>query len=180
MPDMIRTTWASLIASIHTQTLAKGPNSNVRPYEVIVNTVRDLSHKLTSDTFFPPRELIPLIEKYALEYPDNVASRNWVPELFIDIAIPYETIVPILEDMFFAAEVPFSGNHKMVLARHLVYVASRWLDDCVRGNKPIFGSRDGGQAMVAILESLERNGLAREELEASREVKRKVTRFWGP
>lgn len=179
MPDMIRTTWTQLIDDIHDRTLEKGQNSNEQPFEAVINAIRDLSHKLTSETYFPPREIIPLVEKYAFQKQRNVGSHKWVPDLFIDVGIPYETIVPVLEDMFYSAEVPFSGNNRLVLANHLVYVVERWLNDCIRNNKPVFGSREGSEGVVGVLGVLEENGLRGDELDAVREIRRKVGRYWG-
>lgn len=179
MPDMIRGTWEQLINNVHNETLAKGANSNEQPFEAVINAIRDLSHKLTSELYFPPREIIPLVERYAFQNQRNIGSPNWVPSLFIDVGIAYETIIPILEDMFYSAEVPFSGSNRVVLANHLVYVAERWLSDCIRGNRPVYGSKEGADGMIGVLGVLEANGLRGGEVDVVREIRRRVQRYWG-
>lgn len=178
-PENIRNTWAQHIDNTHRLIEDKGSDASEEPYEAITTAIRDLSHKLNSEDFFPRREIIPLVERYAFEFQRNVAPANWVPDLFISIGTPFEVIVPILEDMFYSAEAPFTGQHRMVLANHLVYVVQKWAEDCARENKPLFGGRDGAEGIVGVLGVLESKGLKGLEFDVSRDVKARVARTYG-
>lgn len=180
-PEDIRSTWASHIEETHDLSMEKGPNHGEQPYEAVITAIRDLSHKLTSEDFFPRREIVPLVERYAVQYHQrDIAPANWVPELFLSIGTPFEAMVPILEEMFYSAEIPFnSAQNRLMLANHLVYVVRRWAEDCIRESKPLFGGREGANAVIAVLGVLEANGPLRgNELEVSREIRSRVARTY--
>ncbi|KAA8564186.1 hypothetical protein MFRU_065g00240 [Monilinia fructicola] len=135
----IKTMWEQLLLSIQDRVEEEPQEQIERPYEAIVNIIREMSQKLSGyEVVFSPNILIPLIETYAAEhaYPGPI---NWVPDLFISVSFDFDIIINVLEGMFYNEVDPFVGPNKKILADHIVYVAEQWHADCVRHNKRIFG-----------------------------------------
>lgn len=131
--------WEQLLLSIQDRVEEEPQEQIERPYEAIVNIIREMSQKLSGyEVVFSPNILIPLIETYAAEhaYPGPI---NWVPDLFISVSFDFDIIINVLEGMFYNEVDPFVGPNKKILADHIVYVAEQWHADCVRHNKRIFG-----------------------------------------
>ncbi|KAI9651294.1 hypothetical protein NHQ30_001332 [Ciborinia camelliae] len=135
----IRTMWEQLLQSIQARVEAEPQAQTERPYEAIVNIIREMSQKLSGyEVVFSPSILILLVETYAAEHA-HPGPINWVPDLFISVSFDFDTIINVLEGMFYNEVNPFVGPNRIVLANHIVYVAEQWYEDCVRHNKRIFG-----------------------------------------
>ncbi|QSZ31850.1 hypothetical protein DSL72_001419 [Monilinia vaccinii-corymbosi] len=135
----IRTLWEQLLQSIQTRVEEEPRGEAERPYEAIINIIREMSQKLSGyEVVFSPSILIPLVETYAAEHA-HPGPTNWVPDLFISVSFDFNTIINILEGMFYNEVNPFVGGNRTVLANHIVYVAEQWHEDCVRHNRRIFG-----------------------------------------
>lgn len=176
-PAHVQAAWQSLLESEHRKIEQMGDQAGERPYEAIVTAVRSLAHRLNlSETTFPPQILIPMLEKYAFEYQRGVGSPNWVMDLFIDVGIPYDTILSVLEGMLYNDEVPFRGQNRRVIACHMLYVIKQWYRDCVRRNERLFGGEDIATNVNNILMTLTRNGLNQTETQEVTELRRKIER----
>lgn len=131
--------WEQLLQSIQTRVEEDPQAQTERPYEAIVNIIREMSQKLSGyEIVFSPSILIPLVETYAAEHA-HPGPTNWVPDLFISVSFDFDTIINILEGMFYNEVNPFVGSNRIVLANHIVYSAEQWYEDCVRHNKRVFG-----------------------------------------
>ena len=131
----------------------------MQPYELIAETVRPLGPKLSlSETVFPIADLIPLLERYAYEFQRNVGPKTWVIDIFLDLRVPYDSIFPVLEGMWFEEQAPFRGKAKAVVARDLVYVAQRWFHDSLRAAGEVFGGEVNKGSVVEALEIVAGSG----------------------
>ena len=160
-PADIRSTWQNLIARTHEEAAAgaavdtnSSASQDSQPYTAVASAVRTLGRRLNlDDAMFPIADLVPLLERYSLEFAQggpnntNLAPRSWVLDSLIDIAVPYSSIYHALESLFYNDEAPFHGRNRRFIARDLVAVVSRWLNDCdrrLRGAEVL-----GGEASAA-------------------------------
>ncbi|RDL38901.1 Uncharacterized protein BP5553_03241 [Venustampulla echinocandica] len=147
----INATWQQLLDATHTK-VANDPNAGQQPYEAVVTMFTDMADRLNhSENTFNPNILVPMIEKYALESQNNVGSRHWVPDLFIRVAFPYETIISIVQGMWYSTTAPFTERNKGVLADHIVYLCDQWYEECVRTNMRLYGSDLNAQEIRDLL-----------------------------
>lgn len=131
--------WEQLLQSVQARVEDEAQAYAERPYEAIINIIREMSQKLSGyEVVFSPNILVPLVETYAVEHA-HPGPINWVPDLFISVSFDYDTIINILEGMFYNEVNPFVGPNRIILANHIVYVAEQWYMDCMRHNKRIFG-----------------------------------------
>jgi len=171
----ISATWQSLIEATHQR--ADNNNANHLPYEAIINMMRDMAHRLSlSETTFSPTLLIPMIEQYALEYQNDVGPRTWVPDLFIEVGFPYETIIATVQNMWYNNAAPFTGQRKNILARHIVYVLGQWYEECIRTNTRLFGTDENAEDVNQLLETLSHEPLGPPDIDALQTLKRKIQR----
>jgi len=166
----IQSTWQALIEQIHTDTEAAG---EPQPYEAVSQKVRSLGSRLRlADATFSPAMLLPMLERYALEYQRGKGPSTWVVDLFVDLEVPFENLVPVLEQLYYANEQPFQGKNRRVLAGDLVYVLVRWFESSERSGAIPFGSEDnstGVEEMVAgLIRSGDVEGQRRDEAETLR------------
>jgi nuclear pore complex protein Nup155 len=171
----INATWQQLLEATHTKVVEEG--STQLPYEAVVTMMKDMAHRLNlSETTFSPSLLIPLIEKYALEFQQGLGPRTWVPDLFVDVGFPYETIISILQGMWYNNIAPFTGRRKGILAEHIIYICQLWYEDCVRTNTRLFGGDDNAQEIADLLALLSERDLSPESQERGQELRRKIVR----
>lgn len=155
-PADIRNTWQNLIARTHEEAAASDPKSrnndeglnSKEPYTAVAEAIRSLGRRLNlDDAMFPIPDIVPLLERYSLEYAQGVAPHTWVLDTLTDIAVPYDALYHALESLFYADEAPFHGRNRRFLARDIVAVVARWLQDSdrrVRGAQVL-----GGEASAA-------------------------------
>jgi nuclear pore complex protein Nup155 len=139
--------------------------------------MRDMAHRLSlSETTFSPTLLIPMIEQYAVEFQNDVGPRTWVPDLFIEVGFPYETIIATIQSMWYNNVAPFTGQRKNILARHIVYVLGQWYEECIRTNTRLFGSDDNADDVNQLLDALGHEPLGQPDMDALQTLKRKILR----
>lgn len=117
-----------------------------------------------------------MIEKYAHEFQRDVGPPTWVMDLFIDVGVRYESIVPVLKGMFYNDEAPFRGANRVHIANELVYVIGRWYAHCIRNNLALFGGDSNAAAINDLLIMLCNNGLRGANLEAAMDIRRQIER----
>lgn len=73
-------------------------------------------------------------------------------DVFLDLQIPYDAILPVLERMLYNDEAPFQGRNRNYIAHEIVYVCVRWHRDSTRagGDRP-FGRQDTLEAVNELL-----------------------------
>lgn len=182
-PADVDATWTNFLDATHAQILerkaAAGPADPQppQPFEAIIVAVRDLAYRLNrSESTFPPEQLIPKLEKYAYEQQRGVGPATWVMDLFLEIGIAFERIVPILESMIHNDEAPFHGRNRKYIANDALYVIGRWYQDCVRHNKEIFGGTEYAAWLSGFLQLLTTNGLEGDKVYEAQELRVKIDR----
>ena len=171
----ITATWQQLLESTHLK-VHDDPNASQQPYEAVVTMMKDMADRLNhSETTFNPHTLIPMIERYALEHQNNVGPRTWVPDLFIDVQFPYDTIVSVLQGMWFSNLAPFTSRSKGILAVHIIYVCEQWFHHCISTNQRLYGSDDNAQDISEVLDQL-RSQVSGDEQQKVDELRRNIDR----
>ena len=169
-PSDIQSTWQSLIEQTHQEAEASG---EVEPYEAVSLKVRSLGSRLRlADATFSPPMLLPILERYALEYQRGKGPATWVVDLFIDLEVPFEYLVPVLEQLYYANEQPFQGKNRRVLANDLVYVLARWFESSERTGAVPFGSEENSVGVEEVLAGLVRSGEVDEQRRQDAELLR--------
>lgn len=152
-PADIQTTWESLIEQCH---LAAG---DALPYEVVALKVRSLGQRLRlADATFPVPILLPMLERYNLEHQQGVGPEHWVLDTFLNLEVPHEVLLPVLEQIYYMNEPPFDGRNRRIIAADLVYLIEQWLLESERrGERMVFGSEDNAGGVEEILAGLIRS-----------------------
>ena len=97
-------------------------------------------------------------------------------DLFIDVGFAYETILGIIQGMWYNDMAPFVGRHKRILADHMLYVCEQWYEDCVRHNTRLYGGDDNAVEISGLLDILTERGLQPAEQERAADLRRKIQR----
>jgi len=97
-------------------------------------------------------------------------------DLFIEIGFPYETLLSVLEAMFYNDETPFEGRNRRIIGNNMVHVIRMWYQHCTSNNQRIFGGDDNATTILETLTMLTQNGLTGPELEDAQALKRKIER----
>lgn len=126
----IKKCWEQLISQVHEKAVTE---QQVQPFELVADTVRRLGSRFSlSEYIFPPNDLVPLLEIYAYENQRDVGPPTWVVDTLLDAGIVHETLLRILDEMFWRDEVPFKGTARRRLVRDAVYVVEKWFASAVR------------------------------------------------
>lgn len=138
----IKSTWQHLIQDLHDATVESGTS----PLEAVIDKVRSLGSRLRlSETVFPIRELVPLLERYSLEHQRYRSSPHWVIDLFLTLGVPHESLYGVLEAIYYNDEAPFHGSNRRIIGADLVYLLEVWLAESSRPGGIVYGS----EAMAA-------------------------------
>ena len=156
-PSNIRSTWLNLLDRTHEETIERG---EPLPYEAVSERIRSLGNRLNlSESMFPVPDLVPMVRKYAYEFQHDVGPETWVMDTFIDLQVPYESLLSSLEGMFYNEEAPFQGRNRRFIANDIVYVVSLWYTESSRGAEIVFGGESNAEAISELLHVLIRSGL---------------------
>ncbi|TKX18355.1 putative nucleoporin NUP170 [Elsinoe australis] len=172
----IAATWQALIEQTHAEAEAA---RDAQPWEAVASKVRLLAVRLRgSEAVFPVQTLLPMLERYAVEYQRAVGPRGWVVDLFVELEAPFEVLLSVLEAMWHAGEVPFQGKQRGSLAGEIVRLCDAWARESEkRGERRVFGGEEG---LMAVEELVGLVGRASEtESEVKREAERLMSRIAG-
>lgn len=169
----VKSTWQHMIDSTHQATVARG---SPQPYEAVIDKVRGLGSRLRlSETIFPIRELVPMLERYSLEFQRNVGPPTWVVDLFLDLGVPHESLYAVLETMYYTDEAPFHGSNRRYIAQDLLYLLTGWFQETVRLGGMVFGSDIVAERVSEMLLILTQNNvIGKEQLEAAHELRSRI------
>lgn len=163
-PADIRTSWEQLIKDTSTESIALY-GQQMKPWEAVGEEVRRLGRRLgINPSTFPINSLLPLLEAYAYEPRAQHPPDTWAIDIFLDLEIPHETLLPVLESMFYGNMQPFTGSRKKKLAEKMVYVIGKWFVESEKsGERVLFGSEENLSLVQDCLASLGRDaGLGQE------------------
>lgn len=145
----IKATWQHLIQDLHATTLQHG---SPKPYEAVIEKIRSLGSRLRmSDTVFPVRELLPILERYSLEHQRQEGSAHWVIDLFLELGVAFESLYAVLEAMYYTDEAPFQGSNRRYIASDLVYLLHGWFQDSAQLGGIVFGSEAAAERVSETL-----------------------------
>lgn len=169
----IKATWQNLLENAHDE--AERDPQGPEPYEMVAETVRSLGNKLgLSETMFPVQELLPMLKRYAHNFQPNSKPETWVLDIFIDLQVSFETIYVVVENMFYNDESPFQGRNRRLLGNDIVYIASMWFQDSIRGSGSPFGGEDNAFAVSQMLQMVMQSGLDERRQEQCRDLRVRV------
>lgn len=145
----------------------------MQPYEAISQRLVSLARRVhLSETIFPVgeyRSLVTLIDvsdfaiatlsamlhRYSFEYQRGVAPTTWISDLFMELSVPYESLVSALESQFYADEPPLAGRHRRQLASDLLHVVQKWLAESSKLNpKSALGGEENAVGIGNILQEV--------------------------
>jgi nuclear pore complex protein Nup155 len=187
----VRATWQNLLESIHQETEQE---DQIQPYEAVSERVRALGIRLSlSESTFPlrkssllprpqnyvnigPATLIPMLLRYSYEYQRTTAPPTWISDLFLDLSIPHETLVSVLEAMYYNDEVPFKGRNRRYIAAEMVNVITKWYQESAQTGGKLFGSEENALAVGEMLREVVEggSGLSEEEMDECRILRGRV------
>lgn len=158
-PADIKASWQSLIDQ-HDDQFQALHGRDARAWESVGEKVRELGHRLNlSDAYFPIQTLVPMLERYWMLFTEHKPPIDWVIDLFLDLEISHETLLPVMEQMYYGNEHPFVGSKRRLLATQMVHLLSSWLRESERrGERTVFGSDENVSLVSDCLASLLRGG----------------------
>ncbi|QIX00710.1 hypothetical protein AMS68_006227 [Peltaster fructicola] len=153
-PMDIRNTWQQLIERTNSE--APAIYGKTATWEIIGDKVREVGRKLsTSDIVFPVPVLLPMLERYAIDPRKDKPPQHWAVDVFLDLEVPYETLLHATEQVFYSNESPFTGTKRRVIAGDMIYIAVQWLKDSLRkGERVLYGSEENASMITDLLAGL--------------------------
>jgi len=128
-----------------------------------------------SETIFPIRELVPMLERYSLEFQRSVGPERWVVDLFLDLGVAHESLYAVLETMYYTDEAPFHGPNRRYIAHDLLYLLTGWFQETVRLGGMVFGSDIVAERVSEMLLILtQSNVISGEYLETAHELRSRI------
>lgn len=145
------------------------------PYEAVIEKIRSLGSRLRmSEVIFPVPILLPMLERYALEYQRGVGPATWVVDLFLDLGVAHETVYAVLESMYYTDEAPFHGGNRKYVARDLLYLIEYWFHETVRLGGTVFGSDLVAERILETLLLLQQGGIPPEQMQVAHELRTRI------
>lgn len=177
-PADIRASWQELINQTSREALVQRDSL---PWEAVGDKVRNLGRRLQgADATFPVQTLLPMLERYSLEEAARGAPKTWAIDIFLNVDIPHETLLPVLEQIYYGNEHPFIGAHRRIIAAHMVYVVRTWLEGSSRrGERTPFGSEENASLCVDMLRGLlaARDALVGEDRQDAEQLQSAIQRM---
>lgn len=154
-PADINASWQQLINQTHDESFALHGRAR-RPWEAVGEKVLTLGRRLhTSAAFFPTHHLLPMLEKYAQQPQQDHPPSSWAVDIMLELEIPHETLLPILEQMYYSNEHPFVGGKRKIVAGKMIYLLQKWFEASVRsGERMLFGSEESASTVQDCIASL--------------------------
>ncbi|KAL8938397.1 MAG: hypothetical protein Q9211_003227 [Gyalolechia sp. 1 TL-2023] len=169
----IKSTWQNLLEDAHVE--AERESQGPEPYEKVAEAVRTLGKKLgLSETMFPVPELLPMLKRYAHNFQPNSKPDTWVLDIFIDLQVPFETMYVVVENMFYNDEPPFQGRNRRWIGNDIVYIATLWFQDSIRGSGLPFGGEDTAFTVSQMLQMVMQSGLDERRLEQCQTLRMRI------
>lgn len=156
----IRATWQNLFEQLHDVAL----HSNQRPWEVVADKMRELGTRLQlNETVFHIPTVVLLLETYAFQYQRGHGGPTWVADVFLDLGVPHEQLVAVLESIWYNNEAPFTARARRWPAQDLIRVCEAWFDESSRGGGYAFGGVENAAAIIELLSQLQAASLLDQE-----------------
>jgi nuclear pore complex protein Nup155 len=177
-PADIRASWQELINQTSREALMQ---RDALPWEAVGDKVRNLGRRLQgADATFPVQTLLPMLERYSLEDAARGAPKTWAIDVFLNVDIPHESLLPVLEQIYYGNEHPFVGTQRRIIAAHMVYVVRTWLEGSSRrGERIPFGSEENASLCIDLLRTLlaARDALVGEDRQDAEQLQSAIQRL---
>lgn len=159
-PADIMGSWQNLINQTHEESYAIHGRAR-RPWEAVGEKVRALGRRLhSSSATFPIPILLPMLERYIIQPQEEHPPPSWAIDIMLELDIPHETLLPVLEQLYYSNEHPFVGSKRKIVASKMVYLLQKWFEASVRsGERILFGSEENASTVQDCLASLLRGDL---------------------
>lgn len=108
---------------------------------------------------FPIADIVPMLERYAIEFQNGVGPESWVIDSLVGIGVPFESLLPVLEAIFYNGEAPFQGRNRRYIAHEIIHAIKLWFQDSSRGAGKILGGEQNAAAINETLMMLLQSGL---------------------
>lgn len=89
--------------------------------------------------------LLPMLLDYAVN--TDQSDYRWAADIFIDNHVPFESLLTVLENIFFNNEVVWKGQRRRYIGNTMLYSIEKW-KNANRGGGMSFG--DGENALQAL------------------------------
>ena len=122
-------------------------------------------------------DLLPMLERYAFEFQRNVGPAHWVIDVFLDLQVPYDVILSVLERMFYNDEAPFQGRNRKHIADDILYICRRWYEDTIRTVQQPFGGHETVAAVSQLLRLVTENGIDPDKREECATLRQRLEQF---
>lgn len=138
--------------------------------------VRGLARRVRlSEVIFPIPMILPMLERYALEYQRGVGPLTWVVDVLLDLDVTHEAIFGVLESMYYTDEAPFQGSNRRYIAKDLLYIIQRWYHESLRLGGAAFGSDVAAERVSdTLMLILQQGGIPPEQLQLAQELLTRV------
>nr|POE54564.1 nucleoporin [Quercus suber] len=172
-PADIRAAWAGVIQTADDEAIAG--KAAAQPWEVVGAKILEMGRKLNiSDATFPIQTLVPMVERYFIKPYATHPPTTWPVDIFLDLDVPHELLLPAFEGVFYGNEEPFNTPSKRrIVGVQMVYLLQRWLDHSERVNdRVVCGNEDNATAVLDCSNSLLCGGILDERsLELVEQIK---------
>lgn len=128
-----------------------------------------------SEVIFPINMLVPVLERYSLEFQRGVGPQGWVVDLFLDLGVAHESLYTALESMHYTDEAPFHGSNRKYITSDLLYLIACWFKESVRLGGAVFGSEIVARRISEVLLLLQQQGgLSPEQAQDAQELRARI------
>lgn len=95
-------------------------------------------------------------------------------DTLIDVAVPFESLFPVLEGMFYNDEAPFQGRNRRYIANEIIHVVKLWFQASSRGTGKILGGETNAAAVSETLLMLQQSGLEENKADECRGLRARI------
>lgn len=160
--SQIKITWSQYLDNVYSQAQAntqnpdqgrndQGEPATADPWETMIADFRLVAGRLRNyEAVFSVPMLMDMLEQSnvrlnAAKPDDETTQAHWIPNVFIDLEIPYETIYDSLESIFLTYTQPGSKlSARRIVLRDLLHVVERWMQaSYTRAGSMLFGTEQG-------------------------------------
>ena len=121
-----------------------------------------------------------MLLRYYLTQQREIAPSTWPVDIFLDLSVPFESIVSTLETIFVNSEAPFTGRNRRVVCENLTLVIRRWYADTALGGGLVLGGEDNLAAVANTLRAILSAGILDDrETEETRVLATRINQALG-
>jgi nuclear pore complex protein Nup155 len=113
------------------------------------------------------------------QHPDRTrGNREWPVDVLIDVDVPFESVLSVLENNFYNNELQWGVNRRRIAGALIVHVSERWLQESASGGGAAFGNVENTAAVLEALRAVQEAGLlAGRDADALRTMLERVQRL---